>query len=289
MISMYRRSAVAIAGCFVIILVNWTGVGAQPQLPMAPTSGSGGTVSPAYEGWYQNSDGTYSLSFGYYNRNTQEVLEIPIGPDNSIEPIEFNGTQPTRFEPRRHWGVFAVTVPADFGNQRIEWTLNIRGQKVTIPGHLRVEWEIDALEGEAGGGNTPPVLKFDLSEMGGDEGAGPRGITAGPLQGKVGEPLAVNVWAHDDGRGASRLSQAGGRGPSVTLTWFKHQGPGDVTFSEGSSRVPVAGAEATTMATFSAPGDYMLRVRANDASGVSGAGHAQCCWTNGFVKVTVIQ
>ncbi len=41
--------------------------------------------------------------------------------------------------------------------------------------------------------------------------------------------------------------------------------------------------------TFSAPGDYMLRVRANDASGVSGAGHAQCCWTNGFVKVTVTQ
>ena len=55
---MYRRSAVAIAGCFVIILVNWTGVGAESQLPMAPTSGSGGTVSPVYEGWYQNSDGT---------------------------------------------------------------------------------------------------------------------------------------------------------------------------------------------------------------------------------------
>ena len=283
---MYRRSAVAIAGCFVIILVNWTGVGAQSQLPMAPTSGSGGTVSPAYEGWYRNSDGTYSLSFGYYNRNTQEALEIPIGPDNSIEPMEFNGIQPTRFEPRRHWGVFAVTVPADFGNQRIEWTLNIRGEKVTIPGHLRAEWEIDALAGEAGDGNTPPVLKFDLSEMDGAEGAGPLGITAGPLQGKVGEPLAVNVWAHDDGQGASRLSRTGA---SVTLTWFKHQGSGDVTFSEGSSRVPVAGAEATTMATFSAAGDYMLRVRANDASGVSGAGHAQCCWTNGFVKVTVIQ
>ena len=283
---MYRRSAVAIAGCFVIILVNWTGVGAESQLPMAPTSGSGGTVSPAYEGWYRNSDGTYSLSFGYYNRNTQEALEIPIGPDNSIEPMEFYGIQPTRFEPRRHWGVFAVTVPADFGNQRIEWTLNIRGQKVTIPGHLRAEWEIDALAGEAGDGNTPPVLKFDLSEMDGAEGAGPLGITAGPLQGKVGEPLAVNVWAHDDGQGASRLSRTGA---SVTLTWFKHQGSGDVTFSEGSSRVPVAGAEATTMATFSAAGDYMLRVRANDASGVSGAGHAQCCWTNGFVKVTVIQ
>ncbi len=279
---MCRRSAAAIAGCFALILVNWTGVGAQSQLPMAPMSGSGGTVSPAYEGWYQNPDGTYTLSFGYYNRNTEEILEIPIGPNNSIEPSEFSGTQPTRFEPRRHWGVFTVTVPADFGNRRIEWTLNIRGQKVTIPGHLRQEWLIDALEGEAGGGNTPPVLKFDMSDA---EGAGPGGITTGPLEGKVGEAIPVKVWAHDDGVGA----RPGRRPASVTLTWFKHQGPGDVTFSEESSRVPVTGAETSTMATFSAPGNYMLRVRANDASGVSGAGHAQCCWTNGFVKVTVTQ
>ena len=283
---MQRRSAVVVAACFAIILLGWTGVGAQQQLPMAPLSGSGRTVSPAYEGWYQNSDGTYSLSFGYYNRNTEEALEIPIGPDNSIAPAEFNGIQPTRFEPRRHWGVFTVTVPADFGNQRIEWTLNVRGQKVMIPGHLRGEWKIDALEGEAGAGNTPPVLKFDI---GGPEGAGPGGITTGPLHAKVDAPLTVTVWAHDDGAGRSTTSRAGRREPMVTLTWFKHQGPGDVTFSEENARVPIAGGEAEMIATFSAPGDYLLRVRANDASGVAGAGHSQCCWTNGFVKVTVTQ
>ncbi len=283
---MQRRRAIAIAGCLAIILLGWTGVGAQQQLPMAPMSGSGRTVSPAYEGWYRNADGTYSLSFGYYNRNTEEVLEIPIGPDNSIAPAEFNGIQPTRFEPRRHWGVFTVTVPADFGNQRIEWTLNIRGRKVTIPGHLRIEWQIDALEGEAGSGNTPPVLKFDI---GGPEGAGPGGITTGPLQARVGEPLAVSVWAHDDGRGSGSVSRPGRREVPVTLTWFKHQGPGDVTFDEESAEVPISGGEATMIATFSAAGDYVLRVRVNDASGVSGAGHAQCCWTNGFVKVTVTE
>ncbi len=283
---MQRRSAVVIAGCFAIILVGWTGVGAQQQLPMAPLSGSGRTVSPAYEGWYQNPDGTYNLSFGYYNRNTQEALEIPIGPDNSIAPAEFNGLQPTRFEPRRHWGVFAVTVPADFGNQRIEWTLNIRGQKVTIPGHLREEWKIDALEGEAGAGNTPPVLRFD---MGGPAGAGPRGVTTGPLHAKVDAPLTVTVWAHDDGAGRRTTSRGEQRPPTVTLTWFKHQGPGDVTFGEENARVPITGGEAEMIATFSAVGDYVLRVRANDASGVSGAGHSQCCWTNGFVKVTVTQ
>ncbi len=283
---MQRRSAVVIAACLAIILLGWTGVGAQQQLPMAPLSGSGRTVSPAYEGWYQNPDGTYSLSFGYYNRNTEEALDIPIGPDNSIAPAEFDGIQPTRFEPRRHWGVFTVTVPADFGNQRIEWTLNIRGQNVTIPGHLREEWKIDALEGEAGAGNTPPVLKFD---MGGPEGAGPGGITTGPLHAKVDEPLTVTVWAHDDGAGRSTTGRAGRRPPMVTLTWFKHQGPGEVTFSEEDARVPIEGGEAEMIATFSAAGDYVLRVRANDASGVTGAGHSQCCWTNGFVKVTVTQ
>lgn len=42
----------------------------------------------------------------------------------------------------------------------------------------------------------------------------------------------------------------------------------------------------TTIATFSEPGDYVVRVRATD-SGIEAAGHSQCCWTNGFVKVTV--
>ena len=39
-------------------------------------------------------------------------------------------------------------------------------------------------------------------------------------------------------------------------------------------------------ATFDAPGDYMLRVQANDESGEGGGGF-QCCWTNTYVKVTV--
>jgi len=73
----------------------------------------------------------------------------------------------------------------------------------------------------------------------------------------------------------------------VTLTWFKHQGPGDVVFSEGVGRVGATGGMISTTATFDEPGEYVLRVRANDSSGVATAGHSQCCWTNGFVKVTV--
>jgi len=43
---------------------------------------------------------------------------------------------------------------------------------------------------------------------------------------------------------------------------------------------------ATTAVTFGAPGDYILHVVANDASGDGGGGF-QCCWTTGQVKVSV--
>ena len=281
---MQRQRSVIVGAVIAIVVASGTLLGVQrPQLPLAPVNDSGDTVTAVFEGWYENPDGTFSLSFGYFNRNAEEVLEIPIGPNNFIEPGDANQGQPTLFQPRRHWGVFAVKVPADFGDKEKVWTLSFRGETVPIPGNLRPDWKIDALEGEAGGGNTPPVLKFDL---GGPAGAGPGGISVGPLRATVGTPLTVTVWATDDGVRRASVREEGAP-PTVTLAWFKHQGPGEVTFSEPTPEVDEATNEATTTATFSAPGDYILRVRANDASGVTRGGHAQCCWTNGFVKVTV--
>jgi len=254
------------------------------QLPLGPLKASGQTVTPAFEGWYKNPDGTFSISFGYYNRNSEEALEIPIGPDNHVEPGNANQGQPTHFEPRRHWGVFAVKVPADFGDKKVIWTVRVRGKTWAIPGNLNPNWQIDALEGEAGSGNTPPVLKFDAN---GPEGAGPYGITAGPMSATVGTPMPLNVWAKDDGKAVNSIARDGRSGVNVTLTWFKHQGPGDVTFTPPAPKASATDGLATTSAMFSEPGDYILRVRANDASGIAGAGHAQCCWSNGFVKVTV--
>jgi hypothetical protein len=246
---------------------------------LAPTRPSGQTVTPVYEGWYRNPDGTYSLSFGYFNRNSQETLEIPVGPDNVMSPGPPNQGQPTSFAPRRHWGVFTVVVPANFGEKKkVTWTLRNRGDTVAISGSLDPLWQIDALEGEAGANNTPPVLRIGDSPK---EGRGPGGITSAVMRASVGKPLQLSVWASDDGRSAATTP------PPVTLTWFKHQGPGDVTFAPATARVPPAGAAASTTVTFAAPGEYIIRVRATD-SGVASAGHEQCCWTNGFVKVTVI-
>ena len=110
---------------------------AQAPAPLAPAAPNGQTVTPAFEGWYRNPDGTYSISFGYYNRNTTEVLSVPIGPDNFVSPGNPNQGQPAYFYPRRHWGVFAVKVPADFGDQKkVVWTIKIRGQDVLDPRQL---------------------------------------------------------------------------------------------------------------------------------------------------------
>lgn len=266
-------------------VTSWAGLSAG-QLPLAPIRDSGQTVTPVYEGWYRNTDGTYNLSFGYFNRNAKEGIDIPVGPNNFIEPGAQNQGQPTRFEPRRHWGVFTVTASPDFGDRKVVWTLVVRGQTFSIPGHLHRDWQIDALR-DGASGNTPPALKFDLA---GPEGRGPRGVTGTPLTTSVGRPLTLTVWATDDGvrRAGSRPEEA--KEPPVTLTWLQHQGPGTVTFSEVSPKADEAAqGRTTTQATFSAPGEYLLRVRANDATGIVSGGHAQCCWTNGFVKVTVAQ
>lgn len=247
---------------------------------------SGGPVIPIFEGWYQNSDGTYELSFGYFNVNTEEALDLPLGPDNFIEPPEFNGRQPTHFEPvpegdRRHYGVFTVTVPADFGDRDVVWTLHARGQILSVPGRLtRAPYQLAGWE-FPGRASVAPLLRWDPD---GPVGRGAAGVTGAPLRASVGVPRAINVWttrdpvASDDRR-------------PINLKWFKHQGPGAVSFAERSHRVePEAWAESgswtdlTTDLTFSEPGEYMLRVLAFN---VVREFEFQCCWTNGFVPVTV--
>lgn len=260
------------------------------ELPLPLKSARGGTVTPSFEGWYRNHDGSFTLSFGYFNRNTEEVVEIPIGPDNFIEPGEPDQGQPTVFRPQRHWGVFGIRVPADFGSGRVTWTINMKGRTFAIPGSLNRDWEIDALEGEANANNTPPVIRF-----GDRSGQGPGGVTAPGLTARVGEPLAISVWGKDDGAPVSTGWRDGIPGMPVTLTWTRFRGPGEVSFSETEQEIAYTGGTATTMATFAEPGDYLLHVYATDASAqnddndlaVSMSGYAQCCWTNGFVPVTV--
>ena len=260
-------------------------------LPLEPVHESGASITGAFEGWFKNADGSFSLLLGYFNRNTKEELDIPIGPSNRIDPGGPDQGQPTHFMTGRQWGMFTVRVPADFGKGKLIWTLAANGQELVIPASLHPDYEISPLI-EAAVGNSPPVLRF---EENGPSTQGPFGMTV-ERTGKIGTPLSLTVWVQDD----AKLTTSSGAPPRnlgspVTLRWSKFRGPGVVTFSNnrpaveklagGSPGIPFSG-KATTTATFSTPGDYVLHVVLNDYSGEGGQGF-QCCWTNGQVKVRV--
>jgi len=128
---------------------------AQTALPLEPGARSGQSVTPAFEGWYPNPDGSFDLLLGYYNRNQTEVLDIPIGPNNRIEPGGPDQGQPTHFLARRQWGVFTVNVPKDFGNKRLTWTIVANGQAMSVPMGVIKDYKVEPLE-DAAMGNTPP-------------------------------------------------------------------------------------------------------------------------------------
>lgn len=255
----------------------------QPTLPLDPPRERGTSITPAFEGWYQNPDGTFSLLIGYYNRNTREALDIPVGPNNKVEPGPPDQGQPTHFEIGRQWGVFVVKVPKDFGTKAVTWTITSGGEIQSIPMSLNRGYPITPFK-ELGMGNAPPVLSFS---QGGPKFTGPPTAVATTLTGAVNQPVPINVWVEDPKeRGAAE--PAAGRGPSsiATLSLHHFRGPGKVTFDKARIPVPKQGDMVTAAATFSAPGEYMLRVQANDESGEGGGGF-QCCWTNTYVKVTV--
>ncbi len=156
----------------------------------------GQTVSPAFEGWEKNDDGSFNMMFGYMNRNWEEEVDVPVGTENSFSPGDADRGQPTHFLPRRNRFVFKVRVPADWGKKELVWTLTTKGKTERAYGTLREDSLVDNLvqaseQGAIGAGisspeiraNQPPTLTLD----GGDRRA------------QVGQPLTLIAFAKDDG------------------------------------------------------------------------------------------
>jgi hypothetical protein len=305
-------ACIATAAC---VLLN-AALAASQALPLEPPKDAGMGITPAFEGWYQNEDGTYTLLVGFFNRNAKETMDIPVGPNNRIEPNGPDLGQPTFFGTRRNWGVFTIKVPKDFGNKRYTWTIVSNGKTASVPIGVIKGYQVEPFK-DAAMGNEPPKIKLAQN---GKEFTGPPVGFAATYTTAVGQPLTLDAWVTDvtgtdeettppraaaappatgadaaarGGRGgAGSDAQPAGRGgrgsvPPIRLSWHKFRGPGDVTFAEAAPKVDIAGGgKASTTATFSAPGEYIIRAQANDRTGDGGGGF-QCCWTNVHIKVTV--
>jgi hypothetical protein len=228
------------------------------QLPVTLPHDTGQTIAPVFDGWEPNGDGTFSLYFGYMNRNYKEELDIPVGPDNHLEPGNADRGQPTHFLTRRTKKAFRVVVPKNFGDQKLTWSLSIHGHTETVPGSLRPQYQINTVRDEEDG-NTPPVVT-----VGSDQTV------------KSHTAVTLSVGVTDDGLPKRRDGST-----RVTVEWRKFRGPGPVTFNPPQQTVKDGG--ASTTATFVEPGTYMIQASVNDGSEAG----TFCCWTNVQMRVLV--
>jgi hypothetical protein len=280
--------------CATLLIAGTVILSGQQRLPIEPFRQFGSSVTPAFEGWFENPDGTRSFLIGYLNRNSQQSLDVAIGPDNRIEPGGPDMGQPTHFLPGRQFGMFLITVPKDFtAEQRLTWTISANGQPMSVPFRLTPDYVVSPFT-DIAVGNKPPILRFE------EKGAsfqGPRATVAKAtsLTATMSAPLALNVWASDDAKYTSGTNAPlRTETPPVTMVWSKYRGPGTVTFEKTSppfEKLTGAAAfdgRAATPARYSEPGEDLRHVTGNELSGPGGGGEV-CCWTTGLVKVTVKQ
>jgi hypothetical protein len=286
-----RRLAIACWSLIIglaAVLAAFAGTSAQVAFP------TGQNIAPVYEGWEQNPDGSFNLVFGYFNRNWEEEIDVPIGPDNVIQPDGHGQAQPTHFFPRRNRFIFRIRVPKDFGNKEVVWTITSHGTTERAYATLKPDYLLDDIViqnniggggGGAGGrntvGNKAPVLKVENEKT--------RHV-------KVGQPVILTALVSDDGKPTPEpmppptlgVARSGRPTPNsatgLRLSWFVYRGAGPVSFDppqirvwedtrEGRNSPWSAGWETppappdgkwVTRATFSNPGTYVLRCLAHD-------------------------
>jgi hypothetical protein len=285
-----RLSRYVVMGCCTLAMIAAVVLAGGAQVAVS----TGENIAPVYEGWEKNPDGSFNLVFGYFNRNWVEEIDLPVGPNNNIEPGAPDQGQPTHFLPRRNRFLFRIRVPQDFGEKELVWTLASHGKTERAYATLKPDYFMDndviqnntGASGGTGGrpdtlGNKAPTLTV--------EGGKTRNAT-------VGQPVVLTAVATDDGMPTPRPLKlpegrifGNGRGTpgsatGLRLTWFVYRGAGKVRFdppqitawedyregrnspwSTGWSTPPVPPeGKWTVRATFSEPGTYVLRALAHD-------------------------
>jgi hypothetical protein len=276
---------------FVVTLLGQTGA----TIPVQAKRNSGQSVVPVFQGWQKGPDGTFYAVLGYYNRNFNQEVSVPVGPENGFDPGPVDQGQPGFFYTGLNRSTFRIQLPKDWGRKELTWTLVANGHTEKAVVSLLPEWEIDPstdLGGGASAENQPPSLDV----------ARPAGAT-------VGSPLTLSATVKDDGnppsaagRGGARGGGRGGapaggptnqgkdafptlhkgergvsnvpfplspmpqpQGAGLTVGYVTWRGPSRVTvspqFQQAKERT---GGTVTATASFDQPGQYVLRAVATD-------------------------
>ena len=214
---------------------------------------SGQNISPGYEGWEEDADGSRWFVFGYMNRNWDEEPNIPVGPDNSMEPGGPDLGQPTHFLPRRNRFVFRVPVPNGFETaDELVWTLTVNGVTERAYATLRPDYFMDAMiraseHGAIGAGFTNDTIRANKMPTLSVEGESMHTV-------RVGQRLTLRATASDDGvpespRKLLLTFRPDGLNPWVPhqrgtvnsetglrVSWFVYRGDGTVMFESSTGQ-----------------------------------------------------
>ena len=236
------------------------------------------------------------------NSNWEEELDVPIGPDNNIEPGGPDQGQPTHFYPRRNMFLFTIQVPADFGEKELVWTLTTNGKTERAYGSLRTDYLLDpqTIGTEMGANfgrvidewrdNTPPSLSLQVDQ---------------PRQVRVGQPLELVAFVSDDGIPTGEYEPPAveegkphpaytapsqivpGNPPGIRFSWIVYRGDAKkVSFFPEQLKtwqdtrvysnspwsppylIPASPEDGrwTAAVTFDEPGTYVLRAMAGDSA-----------------------
>lgn len=247
----HSHTKVAVFGLLIVLFAGPVANGQQRFMEL-----HGEVTSPAYEGWWQNDDGSFKMFFGYMNSNWEETFDVPVGPDNYFTEVEAGALddldtsgfdfavadqgQPTHFYPRRNPFLFTIDVPADFDKREMVWTLKTQGKVLRAYGTLKADYLIDpqVISTEVGGnyGSLSDTLRENLSPELRLEGESHRTV-------RVGQPLSLAVRANDPDnypppRPAPRVNDidrlyrppssiVAMSGPGLRFSWTVYRGPAD--------------------------------------------------------------
>lgn len=280
------RELITIGSCsriFLLLILTPAALGQSIGLPNQTWSGEvirshGQPVIPLFDGWYPNEDGTSTICFGFFNMNSEQALDIPLGELNYIETdypgLDLSDTLiPTHFDPlppryRHVFCAYSITVPEGFNSShRINWHITANGQKLSNPGKVIPAYVLDEPRSDGRGDIAPLVTLVSDAE-------GVRGRTGihhpKVYSTRINQPLTLSAQIdHSD--------------DVVWVGWAHHSGPGKAEFSKKEYEIE-SGSRTETEVSFSEPGEYVVRMQTIDDIA---AFEFYCCHTNAYFHINV--